>query len=297
MDGRFEVTRCGNQCGVAELSQNGLMLDVSFTGSAPDSENVYRLAAVCGGKYVPLGVPVPDKNGKLTLAKCFSKSAQRELGFSEPNAFELVLPGENFGGVENIASENKPEHPAEVSAKENISDVVPEENPQSEPQVIKPVNPQRQGNNQRQGSMQRQNNRQSFEPQVQRHSMQRPVNRPQQKPNSPAKPNMPQKPNVPEKTNAPELSNMPENKPSPRSAGWTPIANPSVMFAENGAISNASDIKGALLKDEGEFVYLAVPVSENEPFPLMSAFCLGEPQTINGAEYLVFKLKNGAFTA
>ena len=189
MDGRFDVTRAGIQIGVAELSQNGLMQDIYFSGNAPDNENVYRLAAVCGGQYVLIGVPVPDRNGRLTLKKSLSKTSVRALGFASPTGFELVLPDESYGDTE----------------------------------VSVPVN-----------------------------------------------------------TGA---------------GDWRPVAKPSVMFAENGALFAVDDIKGAFIREEDELVFLAIPVSESEPFPLMSAFCLGEPQTIDGGEFLVFKLKNGAFTA
>ncbi|NLB30001.1 MAG: hypothetical protein GX823_07305, partial [Clostridiales bacterium] len=107
MDGRFDVTRAGVQYGVAELSQNGFMQDISFTGTAPDNNNVYRLAAVCGGRYVMLGVPVPDKSGRLTLVKSLSKTSCRELGFDSPGEFELVLPGENYVGQNDAQAEDE----------------------------------------------------------------------------------------------------------------------------------------------------------------------------------------------
>ena len=212
MDGRFDVTRAGVVFGVAELSENGLMQDIRFDGSAPDDKNVYRLAAVCGGEYVQLGVPVPDKSGTLTLKKSLSRAAVRALGFALPSAFELVLPGEERSGVIN-------DRAVELDNESEI--------------IIVP------------------------------------------------------------------LMSEPEQQKAATAGhdNWRSAPNPSVMFAENGALSAADDIVGALIREDGELIHLAIPVSDGEPFPLMSAFCLGEPQTINDCEYLVFKLKNGAFTA
>ena len=223
MDGRFDVTRNGLTLGVVELLQTGSMLNLSFVGNAPDQNNVYRLAAVCDGQYVLLGVPVPDNGGALVLKKSLSKTAIRELGFALPTAFELVLPGESFGEVRvNVSVESKKATeiiaaPTQPAMTEPIA--VPVMQPVIEPAIIKPE----------QGS-------------------------------------------------------------------WRLAPNPSVMFAENGALSSADEITGALIRENGEIIELAIPVSDDEPFPIMSAFCLGEPQTINGGEYLVFKLKNGAFT-
>ena len=218
MDGRFDVTRAGALIGEARLSKNGLMQDINFSGSAPDSENVYRLAAVCGEQYVLLGVPVPDRNGTLTLKKSLSRTTIRALGLDSPTAFELVLPGESYG------------------SNEKRSAIEPDAMPES---IIAEIT---------------------------------------------------------EEPDLPLIADVAERR-EVESGDWRPIANPSVMFAENGALSTTDEIKGAIIRETGELVLLAIPISESEPFPLMSAFCLGEPQTIDGIEYLVFKLKNGAFTA
>ena len=232
MDGRFDVTRGGLTLGVAELSENGLLLDVYYVGNAPDNANVYRLAAVCDGRYVILGVPVPDKSGALILKKSLSKAKKCELGFEAPTAFELVLPGENYSDA--------------YSEKTTAPKTITEKNIPPEPQkftempvpIVEPVN-------------------------------------------------------LDSKLDAAEpVNKLPE---SALANVWRSVMNPSVLFTENGALSAAGDIAGALIREDSEVVYLAVPITDDAPFPLMSAFCLGEPQTINGEEYLVFKLKNGAF--
>jgi hypothetical protein len=43
-------------------------------------------------------------------------------------------------------------------------------------------------------------------------------------------------------------------------------------------------------------VYIAAEVADDKPFALMPIFCLGTPETIDGAEYLVFKVENGVLT-
>ena len=212
MDGNFTVTRGGAEVGLVTLTQKGAKLEVVFRGAPPDSDNIYRLAAVCGGKAVTLGVPVPAEDGNIELMKSFSKTALRDLGFDAPSAFALVLPGET------------PDKPAPAPPEpEDICVEMPE--PIAEEPVAETVA-------------------------------------------------------VQEETD-----------------GWRPVENPAVMFAENGALTSAGEIAGALLREDGDTVFLAVPISEDAPFPVMSAFCLGEPQEIGGSDYLVFKLKNGVFTA
>jgi hypothetical protein len=52
-------------------------------------------------------------------------------------------------------------------------------------------------------------------------------------------------------------------------------------------------VRGALARAAGDMVYIAVPISGDAPFPMTPVFCFGEPETIDGADYLVFCLKNG----
>ncbi|MDR0838070.1 MAG: hypothetical protein LBN99_00345 [Oscillospiraceae bacterium] len=197
MENNFAVTRAGRRYGDAVLSPNGLMTEISFEGAPPDSENIYRLAAVCGEKYVALGVPTPGGAG-LTFRKSFSKNALRELGFSEPSAFELILPGEVFA--------------ATVFA--------PEPEPVPEPEIVPAT-----------------------------------------------------------------------------TAEWAEIANPAALFVENGVAAITDEVAGALVREEGGFVYLAAPISAGEAFSMMPVFCFGTPETIGGRDYLIFKLKNGVLTA
>ncbi|MDR2420927.1 MAG: hypothetical protein LBD49_02325 [Oscillospiraceae bacterium] len=196
MEKKFTVTRAGRPLGEACLARSGLMTEISYSGGSPDSENVYRLAAVCNGRYVPLGVPAPSGDagsGRFEIKKSFTKNALREIGFAEPSAFELILTGEEYA-------------PA----------------PMAEP--------------------------------------------------------------------APEAA-----AESCRLTGeWSQEPDPERFFADGGEAAFTEKARGALARTDGETIYIAVPISSAAPFPMTPVFCLGEPETIDGEDYLVFKLKNGA---
>ncbi|MDR0446112.1 MAG: hypothetical protein LBH17_03645 [Oscillospiraceae bacterium] len=224
MQSTFTVTRAGNTLGELSLAQNGAITELNYSGYAPDSENIYRLAAVCAGEYVSLGVPAPSDadGGRFELKKKLSKNVVRELGFIEPSAFELILPGEIYSKA--------PPAPA------------------SPP----PITP------------------------------------------SPSKPTPPVPPTT--KSSA-QNKTRPVQNAARLTEKWTPEPNPERLFSDGGAAAITDAVKGALSRRENGIVFLAAPVSEDAPFPMMPVFCFGTPETIDDARYLVFKLKNGALTA
>jgi hypothetical protein len=237
MENKFTVTRAGKAFGEIDIAQNGLMTDVSFSGGNPDGENIYRLAAVCGGKYISLGVPAPAENGLFGLKKSFSKNALRELGITELSAFELVLPGE-LG------------NPAEQNAPMSVVAAPP-------PAVI-----------------------------------------PEAEKSAPA----PEAEQSPKPAPEPQTTNgaadgggrKPERRLTPE---WTPEPEPERFFADGGRAGLTDALHGALAREDGGVIYLAAPISEEEPFPMTPVFCFGTPETIGGKDYLVFRLKNGTLTS
>jgi hypothetical protein len=214
---KFNVTRNGLVYGVAAVTQNGLMTEIDFSGTAPDGK-IYRLAAVCGGAYVPLGVAAPDDNGKLSFRRSYSKNALRDLGFSTPDAFALILSGEI------PAPEPEPvPSPAPTPAVGDDVHIVP--------------------------------------------------------PSPPA----------PERV-------VEDADPYVKTPFFAPLANPSSLFSEPSGYCDG-ELSGALARYEDGITYLAVPLDAGEPFPLLPVFCFGEPERIDGRDYLVFKLNNGILTA
>jgi hypothetical protein len=268
LEKKFTVTRSGRPFGEVCLAQDGLMTEISYSGASPDGENVYRLAAVCGGRYVPLGVPAPsggaggarfeindlsasrevfaampfDTSGRrgkpcgiepfYVIKKRFTKNALRELGFAEPSAFELVLPGEEYTPEECAAGECVPE------------ECVPEGGGADAPETAEPE----------------------------------PVTLPEPEPTTPTEPD-PKPPPAP---------------PRPLTGEWAPEPEPGRFFPGGGEAAFTEKARGALARADGDAIHIAVPISGDAPFPAMPVFCLGEPETIGGEDYLVFKLKNGA---
>ena len=87
----------------------------------------------------------------------------------------------------------------------------------------------------------------------------------------------------------------PPDPPLP-SGGWSPIKDPSVLFSDPDIATACKSARGTLVKTADSATLLAVPVKNDEPFPMMPVFCFGEPETIDGGEYLIFNIKNGALS-
>ena len=78
-------------------------------------------------------------------------------------------------------------------------------------------------------------------------------------------------------------------------AEWVPEPEPWRLFSDADISESCRKVKGAYVRFDGDTSYLAVPISSNEPFPPMPIFCFGSPEKINGADYVVFTMKNGRF--
>jgi hypothetical protein len=78
--------------------------------------------------------------------------------------------------------------------------------------------------------------------------------------------------------------------------GWAPIPNPGIMFSDLNLTESCENVTGALLSSQDGCDLLAVPISPEEPFPLMAIFCFGSSGSIGGREYIIFKIKDGNLT-
>ena len=78
--------------------------------------------------------------------------------------------------------------------------------------------------------------------------------------------------------------------------GWHAIQNPSVLFSGPDIINSCKNAQGALVKTASGATLLAIPVSDDVPFPMMPVFCLGTPEKIDGRDYLMFTVKNGTLS-
>ncbi|MDR3277146.1 MAG: hypothetical protein LBT12_00080 [Oscillospiraceae bacterium] len=137
-NGEYGVTRLGRRAGTVSVVQNGLTTRFDCACDHAGDE-ILRLAAVCNGRYVPLGVMAPD-GGALRLCRNYSKNALRELGFSEPGEFRLVLPGETYDGV---AAETFAPQPEPVPAPEPMQTrgSEPERPPERQDADFRPITP------------------------------------------------------------------------------------------------------------------------------------------------------------
>ena len=94
---------------------------------------------------------------------------------------------------------------------------------------------------------------------------------------------------------APPPEAAPPSEP-PVSADWHPINDPAVLFHDSDIANACKNARGALIRSAGDTTFLAIPATDDEPFPMMPVFCLGEPETIEGREYIIFSAKNGSIS-
>ena len=74
---------------------------------------------------------------------------------------------------------------------------------------------------------------------------------------------------------------------------WMPEKDPAGMFRDRETAEACRNIKGALSRCVEGITLLAVPVSENEPFPMMPVFMFGTPAHIEEKPYVIFAVKKG----
>ena len=181
----YSVVCGGQDKGTAVIEKEGIRFRVSAEIKECDIEGPFRLAAVCGGSIVPVGVMLPNGDG-YSYYKIFTESALRDKGISEVSGFTIV-------GSMPEAKEEPPE-PAR-----NTSGI----------------------------------------------------------------------------------------------SGWEKTDTP-WLYIEEGEFRHVfSACREALVRNEEEICYLAVPLMKGEEFPVMPVFCLGEIQKIDGKLYLVFKISSG----
>jgi hypothetical protein len=94
--GEFTVFAGSRRAGTVSISQNGLMtaFDCACTSA---SREILRLAAVCAGRYIPLGVMIPgDRPDVLRFTKSFSKNTLASMGYDNATAYHLIRSGDVY---------------------------------------------------------------------------------------------------------------------------------------------------------------------------------------------------------
>ena len=97
------------------------------------------------------------------------------------------------------------------------------------------------------------------------------------------------------RTNPQRSAETPHASTAP--AEWVVEAHPGNLFSDPDLASACSHVRSALVKRDGGTVLLAIPISADEPFPLMPVFRFGSTMLLGQQDYIVFQLKNGILEA
>lgn len=306
--GDFPVMAGGKTVGRLNIEQVGLMLVFNCTCEYK-SRDVLRLAAVCGGKYVPLGVMIPDTEaqsgvhkGSLHLKKSLTKNTLTSIGYDEAVSFHLIKPG----AVYAIDAETEPEpafhngdadedastpdaqnnQPENVLSADDTEPIVYVDFPDPAEYEYDPADYGLELDSVGSANL--------------------PV--PALEDHMPKSENAANDNQTTHKTPEPEpfrqvhkpASQVPAQEPVAVSAekfdsadGWMSISNPCKLFDDSIIQESCTEISNALFMEQNGYVLLAVPVIPTEPFPMMPVFCFGNSGAIAGQECIIFKIKNG----
>lgn len=263
--GDFAVTADGKDVGRVRVEQNGLTLVFDSTCDYRSHE-IVRLAAVCSGKYVPIGVMIPSGGGQETitsnnplhLKKSFTKNALTAIGYNEADSFHLIKQGDVYeekteaDTLEVVLPESDVEPVVYNDFPDPIEyayDFVPaaEPVPEAAEQVLQASDVE--------------------------------LATPETDP----------------ACITPYIPEFPDTALS-TADGWTAISNPGTLFNDPGIREYCGDISNARVTEQDGCVLLAIPISPTEPFPLMPVFCFGSSGSVNGEACIIFKVRNGNLT-
>ena len=87
----------------------------------------------------------------------------------------------------------------------------------------------------------------------------------------------------------PELENRP---PALRKPEWRLEPQPELLVRDPEIRRVLSQVDNAISLADGDTTWLGVPLEVGKPFPLMSIFCLGRWEKINGKNFMVFQIKD-----
>ncbi len=286
--GDFPVSYNAQTVGNVSVTQNGLMTVFNSTCN-PGSSEVLRLAAVCGGNYVMLGVMMPDSAGAVHIKKSYSKNALTGMGYTAPESFYLVRPNEAFSSNESVPPPETAEIAPQTGSKQPEA-ARPAQQSSGQQHNMKPTQkqlpvPERMPPFKLPPDRQTQPQTQT---QAQPKVMSPNSDNPADKAASQAAPGSTEQDEAHAKPEAAPNEEPPENL-----EGWSKTDNAAALFRDPEFAQVCRSVKNALTKKTGETTLLAVPIAQDEPFPMMPVFCFGESGRIAGREYIIFKIKNG----
>ena len=79
----------------------------------------------------------------------------------------------------------------------------------------------------------------------------------------------------------------------PAENSWRSVRDISLLFLDPDLRKACAVIQSGFLREEDGCVYAAIPISPDQPFPLMPVFCFGSSGFLNGKEYLIFRTRDG----
>lgn len=261
--GEYAVEYLTSPAGSLLVTQEGLL--TRFRCSCPmKTSDVLRLVVYDGNRDIMMGVLMPKlAEDSLEFDKKYSKNDLKQMGLEDIKNCRIV------GKEHAKSSPPKPSPPPvmPVSKPEPLPIPTPKPEPPPAPQP-KPIPA----------------------------PIPTPPPEPVPAPISAPLPSVP--PSVPPPIIAAPNSWNTLETPSPApavqdDAGWTAVFNPGVLFADAQLKTAAGGIAGAISRQKGKILELAIPFEVGKPFPLMPIFCLGRWDEIDGITYLIFSLEDG----
>ena len=258
--GDFPVTADGAVVGRVTIAQDGLLTVFSCICEYRTGD-ILRLAAVCRGKYVPLGVMMPEA-GLLRTKKSFTKNALTNAGYEDTESFHLIRPGDVYLEPAPPEQDGRPgvydDYPDPETYDFDYGGDNPE--PAADTQDISSA-PDGTGCGQEAAPSGREPAPEELAPDTEPAASQTP--------------------------------DEPAGSALETADGWLPLPNPGILFEDKCIQEACRDIKNALVRERDGYLLLAVPVLATEPFPLMPVFCFGTSGQAGGQDCIIFKIKNG----
>lgn len=289
MTGIHDVYYNNSKCGVLEVTFDGLRT-MFVCDSSIVSDILLRLFCLSGGKAVPIGVMVPEKD-RLCLRRTFTKSA---LAAAELYTLEKCVLGQSAADV--FAQLEIPDF-HEQSRKKALMHDAPSEHVQDVNRSLPYAFP-----------IQATNDRFPVrESDVAGSSGNSIIPKP-----APHDPPFKYAPNTAGLETRSAVKPIPSgqlfgasksrNDPHPflpsiknnmPAEEWRPEPAAHELFRDTDIADVCRGLKGALRKEQGGKTLLAVPCRGDEPFPMMPVFCFGSCEMIEGEQYVVFGITDG----
>ncbi|MGM9521528.1 MAG: hypothetical protein ACI3VB_03525 [Oscillospiraceae bacterium] len=274
--GTYDVFLNGDIAGELTVSRRQLLNVFAFRANTVF--DVSRLICLSGGRAVSIGIPVPEAGG-MSLTRSLSDDSLRRMGLSSIDRcliIDLNTPLSDF-------SEPSEKAAPEVSAQENSGPPSQNESPSgyNGPVLQEPA-----------GSCGAPEDKEETVPSVPTAA--------EDQPSSCDGPDLAEAAAAGMTEDSPAGSAAAEAVETPRqrlavpgAEGWYFEPEPWRLFSDASLSSLCRGLDGAMVRDNGTSIFLALPYSPNSPFPLIPAFRSGSAATIGGKSFIVYRIEDG----